>query len=302
MTNGARVFPVTSSIYRGAKAAMATMHGKEAAIAPAMEAHLGLEIVTPAGLDTDILGTFSGEIPRIGTMLEVAVRKARIGMRATGLGVGIASEGSFGPHPVVPFLRAGMELMVLVDDERSLIISESFVTDQTNHDVAVVVDVSELGEFLARVMFPSHALVVGPNQTDSPWWRLHPQLKVIRKGIRAHGELADAVSYATRRSEDGRARVMTDMRAHMNPTRMQSITDLAALLAQRVATECPHCRAPGFGRFAVSSGIPCISCGEESIIPRGELWRCAVCNYACEEVKLPKLEFAQPADCPRCNA
>jgi len=288
--------------YHGATAALATMHGKEVAIAPAMHAHLGLKVITPLFLDTDALGTFTGEIPRVGTMREVAIQKARLGMRSTGLSIGIASEGSFGPHPVVPFLRAGMELMVLVDDERNLIISESLITDQTNHDAAAVVGVPELEEFLVRVIFPSHALVVGPNQTGSPWWRLHPQLKVIRKGIRTHDQLADAISNAARRSEDGRARVMTDMRAHMNPTRMQSISDLAALLAHRVATECPHCKAPGFGRFASSSGIPCISCGAESIIPRGALWRCAACEYAREEVKLPELEFAQPADCPRCNA
>lgn len=288
--------------YLGATAALATMHGKEVAIAPAMLAHLGLKVITPPLLDTDALGTFTGDIPRVGTMREVAIQKARLGMRLTGLSIGIASEGSFGPHPVVPFLRAGMELMVLVDDERSLIISETLVTDQTNHEAAEVVHVSELKEFLVRVLFPSHALVVAPNQTGSPWWRLHPQLNVIRRGIRTHDDLADAISNAARRSEDGRARVMTDMRAHMNPTRIQSISDLAALLAQRVATECPHCNAPGFGRFAASSGIPCISCGAESIIPRGELWRCDVCEYAREEVKLPEVKFAQPADCPRCNA
>ena len=36
-----------------------------------------MRVVPAVGLDTDLLGTFSGEIPRQGTMLEVAVRKAR---------------------------------------------------------------------------------------------------------------------------------------------------------------------------------------------------------------------------------
>ncbi len=50
-------------------------------------------------------------------MLETAVAKARLGMRQLGLPHGIASEGSFGPHPLVPFLAASTELIVLVDDD-----------------------------------------------------------------------------------------------------------------------------------------------------------------------------------------
>ena len=74
------------------------MHRKEEAIAPALMSALGLLVEPTAGLDTDQLGTFSGEIPRSGTMLEVAVRKARLGMSVMGLPLGLASEGTFGPR------------------------------------------------------------------------------------------------------------------------------------------------------------------------------------------------------------
>lgn len=287
--------------YQDATAALATMHGKEAAIGPAMQAHLGLTIVTPPDLNTDALGTFTGEIPRVGTMREVAVKKARLGMRASGLRIGIASEGTFGPHPAIPFFQAGMELMVLVDDERDLIISESLIAEDIIHDETVVGSVSELDLFLPRVRFPTHALVVVPNRTASPWWKLHPELARPRKGIMMYDELVEAIGFASRISEDGRARVTTDLRAHMNPTRMRAIGRLASLLAIKVAAECPECRAPGFGRAAVAPGLPCEGCGEESIIPRGDILRCVACEHEYEERRIPIRRFAEPGECPRCN-
>lgn len=287
--------------YRGATAALATMHGKEVAIAPAMQAHLGLNVITPPDLDTDTLGTFTGEIPRVGTMREVAIRKARLGMRTSGLRIGIASEGSFGPHPHIPFFRAGLELMVFVDDERDLVITESLITEEISHDETVVVSASELDEFLPRVSFPTHGLVVAPNLTASPWWKLHPERARAHKGIVTHEELVNAVDRALRISEDGKARVTSDLRAHMNPTRMQAIARLASLLAARIATECPKCNVPGFGSVGPAPGLPCRDCGEEGIIPRGDIVRCVACEHEHEESRLPIRESADPGDCPRCN-
>lgn len=287
--------------YQNATAALATMHGKEAAIAPALQAHLGLTVVTPPDLDTDALGTFTGEIPRVGTMRDVAVRKARLGMRASGLRIGIASEGSFGPHPTIPFFSAGMELMVLVDDERDLIISESLIAEDIVHDETIVGSVSELDAFLPRVRFPTHALVVAPNLTSSAWWKLHPEWARPLKGIAKYSKLVEAVSRASGISEDGRARVMTDLRANMNPTRMAAIGRLASLLAIRMATECPECHTPGFGRAAPAPGLQCVDCGAESIIPRGDILKCVACKHEHEERRLPIREFVEPGECRRCN-
>ncbi|MEP6836483.1 MAG: DUF6671 family protein, partial [Bradyrhizobium sp.] len=117
---------------------LATMHRKEAVIAPALLSGVGLLVAATPGLDTDQLGTFSGEVPREGAILEVAVRKARLGMSATGLPLGIASEGTFGPHPAIPFMPAGMELLVFVDDDRKIVISERLIAEATNFDHLVV--------------------------------------------------------------------------------------------------------------------------------------------------------------------
>ena len=73
-----------NSVYAGRTAILATMHGKERAVAPALLETPGLTVTVAAGIDTDRLGTFTGEIDRPGDMLETARRKARLGMETTG--------------------------------------------------------------------------------------------------------------------------------------------------------------------------------------------------------------------------
>lgn len=130
---------------------LATMHGKEAAIAPVLLERLGLALSTAPDLDTDTLGTFTGEIPRTGAMRDAAVAKARLGMAATGLPIGIASEGSYGPHPHVPSTASGIEIMVLVDD-----------TPIYDHAFAATID--KLGPYFDRTDFPDQALIVKPSE------------------------------------------------------------------------------------------------------------------------------------------
>jgi hypothetical protein len=82
---------------------LATMHQKEQVIAPILE-HLGIKIVVPQGLNTDEFGTFSRDIKRPGDQLQAARLKAERAMALTGLTLAFASEGSFGPHPSIPYL------------------------------------------------------------------------------------------------------------------------------------------------------------------------------------------------------
>jgi hypothetical protein len=86
-------------------------HGKEAAIGPALAASPGLRVVVAAEVDTDRLGTFTGEVERPGPPRETALMKARLGQRATGLPRALASEGAFGAHPHTFPTAAGLELL-----------------------------------------------------------------------------------------------------------------------------------------------------------------------------------------------
>ena len=279
--------------YAGRRAVLATMHRKEEAIAPTMLSTLGLIIAPTAGLDTDQLGTFTGEIPRDGTMLEVAVRKARLGMSAAGVPLGLASEGSFGPHPAVPFIPGGMELLVLVDDERGIVVSESLIADATNFDHLIVSPGDVLEPFLERIGFPSHALIVRPNAS--------PEISALAKGITDCNNLESAIGGAAAASADGRARLETDMRAHVNPTRMKSLATLADRLARRLATSCPGCGAPGFGRTGTRGGLLCETCGAPTEMIAAELFGCSACDYVEERPRFDGLQRAPTQHCPECN-
>ncbi len=68
-----------------------------------------------SGFDTDLLGAFSGERPRPAEARETCRRMAEAGMDLMGLDMGLASEGSFGPHPACPWLAAGFEWLTFVD-------------------------------------------------------------------------------------------------------------------------------------------------------------------------------------------
>ena len=132
------------------------MHGKEAVISPAFRKRLGLRVETPKGLDTDALGTFTGEIARIGTIRETSIAKARLGMTTMGISIGIASEGSYGPHPHIPFIAGGIELMVVVDDDRGIVVCEHLIDDAPVYDHVITAEIGDIISFLDRICFPDH--------------------------------------------------------------------------------------------------------------------------------------------------
>ena len=92
--------PVTEHAYSGTQLALLTRHGKERVLGPAFAAELRCEVVLVGGYDTDRLGTFTRDVIRPGSQLEVAREKARIGMAQAGLPRALSSEGSFVPGPL----------------------------------------------------------------------------------------------------------------------------------------------------------------------------------------------------------
>lgn len=280
--------------YAGRTAALATMHGKERVIAPAFAGAVGLDLFVPPQLDTDAFGTFSGEVARRGAMLDVAVRKARAGMARSGLPIGIASEGSFSPHPLIGVLPAGIELMVLVDDERGLVVSESLVSFATNFDRLKVTPRDALGAFLARAKFPSHAVVVRPSVPKTAGGR--PDKDIFDLTV-----LRRAIEHASHRSVDGAAIVETDMRAHVNPTRMEAIATLARRLAERVARLCGHCGSPGYDVVERKPGLACLACGTPTLLIASEVLGCNACGSSEEKPPAHGLAGASTLHCPSCN-
>lgn len=271
---------------------LTTRHDKQRALGGPL-AEAGIDLVVAGGIDTDRLGTFTGEVERPGDMLATAIAKARLGMEATGLPLGVASEGSFGPHPAAPFIPAGLELLVLVDDVRGIVVREHRLEEETNFSHTVAAPGDDLGPWLAKVGFPSHAVIVRPNTAGAG--------QVIEKGLSDERAVEAAVARAARASGDALARVETDMRAHHNPTRMRSLELLARAFATRLATPCPACGTWGWGRSDVVRGLPCAWCGLPTDNVRFERWSCAACDHIEDRPRSDGLLEADPARCGHCN-
>lgn len=281
------------SPYCSRQAVLATKHAKERAIARPFRVALGLELVATPDLDTDLLGTFSGEVPRVGAALDVCERKARLGMAVTGLPFGLASEGSFGPHPFFPFMPAGIEIMTFVDDERSFVLSESFLAERTNYAHREARSIDDLANWLPAIRFPSHALIVRTKSdgVGAP----------VEKGIVSIDRLRAAIARAAATSNDGVAWVETDMRAHLNPTRMATIRRLAFRLARRLATPCPACTAPGWGQTGTIPGLPCDFCGTPTEMVRYQIFSCVTCNHREGKPRPDSRTSTSQQHCPYCN-
>ena len=129
-----------ASPYRGSVAVLATMHGKEQVIGPLLEHGLGLRVALAHVLNTDRFGTFSRDIARTGTPLEsVRAKSAATFDHAPDARVGVASEGSFGSHPLVAFLPLGHERILLIDRETGLEVSGQHADPDTNYSHALVI-------------------------------------------------------------------------------------------------------------------------------------------------------------------
>ncbi|WP_026672414.1 DUF6671 family protein [Alkalihalobacterium bogoriense] len=279
--------------YMNKKAALSTMHSKEQAIAEPFFELLHVSITVPKNLNTDLLGTFSGEVEREDTPIETLRNKARLGMKELGLPLGIASEGSFGPHPHFPMIAAGHEMLLWMDDDLGIEIVEQEVSTDTNFNATKVHAWQELTSFMEKVKFPSHALIV---RSNTGFDRNH-----IFKGLTTEEEVKEAIQKCTSASEDGLAHVETDMRAHMNPTRMKVINNLARKLASRLAQLCPSCSCPGWGKIDVIRGLPCELCGLKTKQISHIVYGCPRCEM--KEVKMREdgVLRASSTYCDWCN-
>ena len=264
---------------------MGTRHGKEQQFAPAFRAHLNADLVTPPDLDTDQFGTFSGEVARRGTALEAARAKARLAMEVTGLPLGLASEASYGPLPGVGW-HGHEEILLFCDDEQGVEVLEGFRSAGLPGTGRAVTCVDEVPSALLAGL-PGQALIVRPEGVG-------PILKGITDAAGLRHAIAEVLAGAP-----GPAVVEPDLRADHNPSRRQVLARLAETLARRLATRCPECSRPGFGRVDVDSGLPCRICGSPTPLARAEIHACAGCGYRLS--RPVAAGAADPGECPECN-
>lgn len=276
--------------YAGKRVVVTTKHDKLRLIKPVFDQLVGCDLFE-SKMDTDQLGTFSGEIERMAPPHETAIVKARLGMNSTGTTIGIASEGSVGPDPLIPFINSNIEHLVLVDDENQIIISEVFRSFEITAATITASIGQDLSDFLIKADFPAHRLIVRPNSNKKG---------ACIKGISSLDDLSQAIESISKLSADGLVVVESDLRAMHSPSRQRNIQELANLLAKRVSQLCPSCQTPGWGKVGYVKGVECRLCKEANpTANRQEKLGCTKCDYTnLGEVISSSLD---PAQCQFCN-
>jgi hypothetical protein len=276
--------------FAGRKLLLATMHGKERVLKPLLEEALGVEVILPSSFDTDEFGTFSGEVERELSPLETARRKCVEANSLTGETLVLASEGSFGAHPVMCFMPANEELLVLKDFTNDLEIRAKVVSTQTNFSGNEYFDWEDALYFAAQAGFPSHALIVRKDKND---------ITEIHKGLNTWPKLKESLRYFA--GKHGKVFVETDMRALFNPTRMQVIREAGEKLVSVINSCCPLCEAPGFDIKEVVKGLPCDQCDSPTQSARAFVYFCQNCGHTAKKEFPDEKKKEDPMFCDECN-
>jgi len=274
--------------YGGREIALLTQHGKEAIVGPVLEPVLGCRILRIGGYDTDLLGSFTREIPRLGSQLEAARRKALIGMEIAGLPLGLASEGAFGADPHLGAVPWNTELLLLVDDLHGIEVV-GMAQGPTRFAHCLTGDWEEACRFAEAAGFPEHHLVARPASQDDP--------RLI-KGLASWQALAQAFERARAQAENALVWLEHDLRAHAHPTRRALIRLATMDLLAKLQSRCPDCGAPGYWPVERLPGLPCADCGAPTREARAEVWGCPRCN---RRVTRALATVADPGRCDFCN-
>ncbi len=269
---------------------IATKHEKSKVLAPLLERALSVQCLPLSNFDTDTLGTFSGEVERKDDPLTTLRKKCMSSAEAHGVDLVIATEGSFGPHPIYASVPANDELIMLLDLKNNLELVARELNTKTNYGGAAFSKFEELLLFAYDKGFPQHGLILKDRAVE---------FSLCTKGIRNEMDLQQSFKQLKKYNQSVWAE--TDMRAHMNPTRMEVIELAAHKLIKHLKCECPHCKRPGFIVKRYTTGLLCALCGSPTPSIKSEVKICDSCSY--EEVNLldANKTTADPIYCLVCN-
>lgn len=277
-------------MFANRKMVVATKHKKEIVIAPIFEKELGVKCLVPNNFDTNTFGTFTNEISRKNNAFETVKEKCLAAMKLIDTDLGMASEGSFGPHPTIFFANANEELLIFVDKKNNLEILAQELSLDTNFNAKIISNTDELLQFAEQIGFPSHGLILKKSEND---------FSEIKKDFKNIAELLTAFEYF--KTSYGNPYVETDMRAMNNPTRMKVIEKAAIQLIEKIKSQCPKCKTPGFGITNAIAGLRCEWCNWPTKSTLAYEYCCIKCNFT-EEKKYPNNKTSEdPMYCDFCN-
>lgn len=270
---------------------LATLHGKGLALAPSLKS-LGYDL-REIKVETDTLGTFSGEVPRKGSVEEVLREKAKLAYaRKPEARLLLSSEGSFFPAPGFPWMTINREDLLLTDMKEGWEIFASYSTQESVAVHEVLHQEKSLGEILRLAKFPSHAICVYLEEEKYP----------IFKGIREPSLLGVALE-VTRKKAAGKHQIViaNDLRADRNPTRMKAIESAGQELVRKLSSNCPSCQTPGFWSQRAFDFLACSDCGQEGGWPKHFLWTCPKCDHQEVRPRLDRVDSMPAEFCQFCN-
>lgn len=277
-------------MFEGRYLLIATKHQKEKVIAPILEKKLGVQCFISPDFDSDMFGTFSGEIERKEDALITVRNKCLLAMESIGCDLAIANEGSFGPHPSIFFIPADEEILMLIDKKNNLEWMVRELSTETNFSGIKVDSLEALQSFAQKAKFPSHGLIIRRSKDD---------FSEIVKGITTKKHLLHVFNDFIHRY--GTAYVETDMRAMYNPTRMKVIKKACRKLVEVLKIHCPNCGTPGFAVKDVKRGLPCELCHFPTNGIISHFHFCEKCHHS-EERTFPKGKKTESAMyCDMCN-
>ena len=259
--------------------ALITKHQKARWIAPYL-APLGYEVNESNLFDTDVLGTFSGEVERTLSPMEAALTKAQKACELTQSDWGLGSEGSFGGGPAPGMINWNDELLCLYQASTGITIYAHAAGPTAVHELTLDGKVP-LTQKLLRL----------PDQL----WILRCEDN-IEKGLSAEQLLARLKDIET---SSQKIKIEPDLRAMNCPQRQQMIVKAAEDLVRRLSETCPKCQAFNFVVKEKQPGLPCGLCTLPTEQAKSWTRICDDCGNRDDQAVEQK--NADPTYCQFCN-
>ncbi len=279
-------------MFEGRKLALATMHQKEKVITPILENELKVKIVVPDNFNSDLFGTFTRDIKRIGTQQEAARKKAIAAMDILGYDLGVASEGSFGEDPSIPFVQSNLELVLLIDKKNNLEISGYAHSSKLKMEGLYVNSIDDVMTYAKKWGFPQYGIILRSNKNGK---------NRIYKDLYTENDLIITAKKLFSRPFTKKIFIEMDMRAHRNPTRMEVIKQATIDLIKNIKSTCPKCATPGFVITSIEKGLICKQCSLPTDLPKYEIYTCVKCKYSQKKLVTQYGKLANPSYCSQCN-
>lgn len=266
-----------------------SLHDKTPLIANAATA-LQWQIRTDEGFDTDSLGTFSRDIPRLDTQQQTALHKAKLACQRNQVRFGLGSEGSVQLDPQTGLLPIGVEMVVFYDAMLDLAVT-GIAQGPSPLQRWVLRDETALQQRIATLQMPAQQYVLFAGELTA-----NSHTPPVAKGIASAQQLQDLCAPLW---PSGAVTLETDYRAHACPARRPLIHAAACDLISRLQSQCPQCQAVDFSIRQKKSGLPCAACHAPT--PQVKAWvrQCQACGFAQDEPVATSM--ADPQFCPFCN-